>query len=319
MNRKYKVLIAGRNEAAIEDFFTQMNESFEVVTTSMRYADISSHISFFRPDVFVYCLYNESRDDLAQIGTLKLRLSSSGIPLAILGAREDCDEFKSINPGAADLALRRPISVGAIQNKIIELVKDQRFASAVDAINEEQAAKESAAKESADRTERRRVVREGNPWERAARKSADNEEAAVEQALFVGDSGPKAEKKAADGKRKHILVVDDNTMMLKMIKEHLHNQYDVATAASGRVALKFLERKKTDLILLDYEMPEESGPVVLEKLRASEATKDIPVIFLTGVTETRKIKEALALKPQNYLLKPVDREKLFEAIEKTFD
>ena len=90
----------------------------------------------------------------------------------------------------------------------------------------------------------------------------------------------------------------------------------MATAVSGRVALKFLERRTTDLILLDYIMPEENGLSILEKLRAKEATKDIPVIFLTGVTERKKIKEALILKPQGYLLKPVDRDKLLEEIEK---
>ena len=90
----------------------------------------------------------------------------------------------------------------------------------------------------------------------------------------------------------------------------------MATAVSGKIAMKFLERKKTNLILLDYEMPEENGPAVLEKLRANEATKDVPVIFLTGVSEREKIQEALALKPQSYLLKPVDHEKLLNAITK---
>ena len=106
--------------------------------------------------------------------------------------------------------------------------------------------------------------------------------------------------------------------MLKTLKEYLHEDYDVATAVSGRVALKFLERKKTDLILLDYEMPEENGPAVLEKLRANEETKDIPVIFLTGVSDRKKIQEALALRPQSYLLKPIEREKLVDAIAKIF-
>ncbi len=115
-------------------------------------------------------------------------------------------------------------------------------------------------------------------------------------------------------KRKHILVVDDSPIMLKTLKENLRDDYDVATAVSGRIALKFLEKKKTDLILLDYEMPEENGPAVLEKLRANRETKDIPVIFLTGVTDSGKIKEALVLKPKGYLLKPINRDKLMDAI-----
>lgn len=123
-------------------------------------------------------------------------------------------------------------------------------------------------------------------------------------------------QEGADSRRKHILVVDDNSMILRLVKEHLHDKYDVATALSGKIALKFLQKKKTDLILLDYEMPDENGVVVLEKLRASNATKDIPVVFLTGVTESKKIKEALAMKPQSYLLKPINRDRLLDTIEK---
>lgn len=284
---RYKLLLTGRNESAIDDFFRQMTDSFDIVTTSLRFADIMNHISFFRPDVFVYCLYNESRDDMTQIANLKFRLSHAGTPMVVFGLKEDCDEFEKIGAKAANLVLHRPLSVGVIQNKIIELVKDRRFMDAVEAKSEDGVSRDRLAGSAAPR--------------------------AVSEPPAATTSSRKSEPK----ERKHILVVDDNAMMLKMIKEHLHGQYDVATAASGKVALKFLERKKTDLILLDYEMPDESGPVVLEKLRASEATRDIPVIFLTGVTETRKIKEALALKPQNYLLKPVDREKLMDTISKT--
>lgn len=112
------------------------------------------------------------------------------------------------------------------------------------------------------------------------------------------------------------MIVDDDSMMLKLMKEYLHEKYDVATAVNGKIALKFLERKRTDLILLDYEMPEQNGPAVLEQLRACEETRNIPVVFLTGVTEGRKIQEALALKPQSYLLKPIQREKLLDIIRK---
>ena len=121
---------------------------------------------------------------------------------------------------------------------------------------------------------------------------------------------------ASTSQRTHILVVDDDPLMLKMLKEQLRDDYDVATAVSGKIAMKFLERKKTNLILLDYEMPGETGPEILEKLRANDVTKDIPVIFLTGVSEREKIQEALVLKPQSYLLKPVDHEKLRSAIAK---
>lgn len=280
---KYKVLITGKNDTAIDDFFIQMNENFEVLTTSYRYEDIIRHTLYFKPDLFVYCLYNESRDDLIKIANIKFRLSQANIPLIIIGLKEDCDEFDKIAPNVSNLTLYRPISVGVIQEKLIELLKERKFLEVAGMQKEE-------------------VV------------EVNVEQPYIEPAI---DLAAPAEPIENSGHRKHVLVVDDNAMMLKVMKEHLHEQYDVATAVSGKVALKFLERKKTDLILLDYEMPDESGPAVLEKLRAQEATKDIPVIFLTGVTETKKIKEALALKPQNYLLKPIEREKLLDTISRT--
>ena len=117
-------------------------------------------------------------------------------------------------------------------------------------------------------------------------------------------------------KRRLILVVDDDPLMLKMLKEQLREEYDVATAVSGKIALKYLERRRPDLILLDYQMPVESGAEILEKIRAKEEIREIPVVFLTGVSEREKIQEALALKPQGYLLKPVERSKLLKIIKK---
>lgn len=295
---KYKLLLTGKNEAVIDDFFKQMSDSFEVVTTSTRYSDLTRHMSFFQPDIFVYCLYNETRDDLIQIANLKSRMSNNKVPLVIIGTKDDCDEFIRVASNAPDLVLHRPLSVAVIQNKITGLVKDSNFRRAMNERQEEKAAAESAS-------------------ERKAPIEIDRDSINKLMDQLASPDGGTGPLPVIPGRRKHILVVDDNAMMLKMLKEHLHDQYDVATAASGRVALKFLERKTTDLILLDYEMPEESGPDVLEKLRASDMTKNIPVIFLTGVTDAKKIKEALSLNPQNYLLKPVDRDKLLDTITKT--
>lgn len=117
-------------------------------------------------------------------------------------------------------------------------------------------------------------------------------------------------------RRKHILVVDDDSRMLKIINRHLAEKYDVATALNGRLALKFLETKRTDLILLDYEMPLENGPAILKKIRENPRTQNIPVVFLTGISERNKIQKALVLKPQGYLLKPIDHIKLLSTISK---
>ncbi len=277
---KHKILITGKSESVIDDFFIQMNDNFEVLTTSTRYEDIIRHLNYFSPDVFVYCISRESRDSINQMINVKYRLSQAAIPFVIIGTNDDCDEFTKIAVNVANLVLVRPLSVGAIQARISKLADDFEVVRNI-------SSKDEARKTNISDTER----------------------------FF--QTMPSSFSQTAQ--RKHVLVVDDNSIMLKLIKEYLHERYDVATAVSGKVALKFLERRKTDLILLDYEMPEENGPAVLERLRASDATKNIPVVFLTGVTESKKIQEALILKPQSYLLKPIDKEKLLEVITKIID
>lgn len=82
--------------------------------------------------------------------------------------------------------------------------------------------------------------------------------------------------------------MDDDSGVLKLLKGYLAERYDVATAISGKIALKFLETKRTDMVLLDYEMPNENGAEVLAKIRENANTANLPVVFLTGVTEKRK-------------------------------
>lgn len=115
---------------------------------------------------------------------------------------------------------------------------------------------------------------------------------------------------------KNILVVDDDKNILKLLKAALDDKYNVATMITGKMAVKYLESRPCDLILLDYEMPVENGPEVFRKIKEIESAKDIPIIFLTGVAEKEKIAEVLRLKPQGYLLKPIDMDKLLAEIEK---
>lgn len=278
---RYKVLVTGKNESAITAFFEHTSDSFEVLSTSTRYEDIIGHIDYFVPHALIYCLFNESRDNIVQMLSINSRLMRSGIPCVILGSKEDCDEFERIAVGVASLVLHRPLSATAIEEKVFQFLEELRASGK---LNEDGMRMNGAG-------------------------------TTIPYELF-GDIGVNTAQEIEPARKKHVLVVDDNVMMLKLIKEHLHEKYDVATAVNGKVALKFLERRSTDLILLDYLMPQENGTTILEKLRAKETTKNIPVIFLTGVTERKKIKEALSLKPQGYLLKPVDRDKLLEEIAK---
>lgn len=267
---KYKALLTGENKSAIDDFFLQMQDDFEVLTTSNRNDDIVKHLEIFQPDIFVYCINAASVKDFNKVYLLKGKLQKNGIPLAVIGPEEACKTFERVAINAADIMLMKPLVASVIAEKITKFLERKK----------------------AEEEERKQQEEEQRQAE--LKKQAEEEEEA--------------------NRRKHILVVDDDPRMLRLVNEQLNETYDVATAISGELAMKFLERKHTDLILLDYEMPVDNGPSVLKKLRDNPDTKDIPVVFLTGITQKSKIQEVLVMKPQGYLLKPIDSEKLFKVI-----
>ena len=116
-------------------------------------------------------------------------------------------------------------------------------------------------------------------------------------------------------RRKKILVVDDDTEQLIHIKEQLEEFYNVTPVKSGDAAFKYLLKHKPDLILLDYLMPVQDGPMVLRSLREVEEYSDIPVLFLTGMTEKNTVIKTLTqLKPQGYLVKPAKKSEIVAKI-----
>lgn len=81
-------------------------------------------------------------------------------------------------------------------------------------------------------------------------------------------------------------------------------------------SLNIIESRSIDLILLDYEMPDIDGSEAMKLFRENPASKDIPIIFLTAVSEKKRIAEVIALNPEAYLLKPLNAEKLYEVVKK---
>ncbi|MBQ7545090.1 MAG: response regulator [Synergistaceae bacterium] len=119
--------------------------------------------------------------------------------------------------------------------------------------------------------------------------------------------------------QKTLLLVDDDAVMIRTLREGLSTSYKVLPANSGTNALKILERTKPDLILLDYEMPEMTGPEVLATLRAKEETAGIPVMFLTAKNDLGSISLIEALKPQGHMLKTLPLREIKAIIQKFFD
>ena len=115
--------------------------------------------------------------------------------------------------------------------------------------------------------------------------------------------------------KKRILVVDDSGVLLRSVKAMLSGQYEVLVAMDGKKALERAKNKRPDLILLDYEMPVMDGKETLEELRNDEELKGIPVVFLTSVADRESIASVLKLKPEGYLLKPIEQTRMLETIE----
>ena len=118
--------------------------------------------------------------------------------------------------------------------------------------------------------------------------------------------------------QKSILLVDDDTTFLKMMKGWLDKYYRVTIVTSGMQALMYLADNKPDLILLDYEMPVTSGPQVLEMIRSETKVGKVPVMFLTGKSDRESIMKVLALKPAGYLLKSLDRKQILATVSQFF-
>ena len=140
----------------------------------------------------------------------------------------------------------------------------------------------------------------------------------IDNEKFIYDVTELHRKLSAGEFRKTILIVDDDPNYLALVREWLKSSYKIAMANSGLQALKWLGKNKADLILLDYEMPVTSGPQVLEMLRSDCETRDIPVMFLTGKGDKESVMNVLALKPEGYFLKSIEKNELCEKLAEYF-
>ena len=103
-----------------------------------------------------------------------------------------------------------------------------------------------------------------------------------------------------------ILVVDDEPTNISILAQLLSAEYQVLVANSGARALELVNSdRQPDLVLLDVMMPEMSGFEVCERIKASPLTADIPVIFVTAMSDSHSEEHGFALGAVDYISKPV--------------
>jgi two-component system alkaline phosphatase synthesis response regulator PhoP len=117
-------------------------------------------------------------------------------------------------------------------------------------------------------------------------------------------------------KRAKILVVDDEPNIIQTLQDRLEmNDYNVISACNGKEGLDKAINEKPDIILLDVIMPIMDGHEMLERLRKTEAGKNIAVIMLSARSQTDDIARASSCGIEDYIIKPFDLSELLAKIE----
>ncbi|MCK4245107.1 MAG: response regulator [Candidatus Omnitrophica bacterium] len=116
---------------------------------------------------------------------------------------------------------------------------------------------------------------------------------------------------------KKILVIDDDPDIREMIKSRLKaNGYTVIVASDGSEGLEMAKREHPDLILLNVMMPKLSGVTAAIRLKETKETESIPIILITGISESEARALALRFGAENYIIKPFEGSELVNKIEK---
>ena len=101
-----------------------------------------------------------------------------------------------------------------------------------------------------------------------------------------------------------VLIVDDNATNIDLLINTLKEENRLGIAKNGANAIAYATKHKPDLILLDIMMPEMDGYEVCERLKGDPETADIPVIFITAMTETVNKTRGFELGAVDYITKP---------------
>ncbi|MEG3898079.1 MULTISPECIES: response regulator [unclassified Microcoleus] len=116
--------------------------------------------------------------------------------------------------------------------------------------------------------------------------------------------------------RANILVVDDTPENLRLLAGILSEKgYQVRPVPNGKLALSAAQKIPPDLVLLDIMMPEMDGYEVCQRLKESEVTKDIPVIFISAINDVMDKVKAFAVGGVDFITKPFQVEEVLARIE----
>ena len=114
---------------------------------------------------------------------------------------------------------------------------------------------------------------------------------------------------------KKVLIVDDLPTVLKQAVEVLGARYDVDTASSGAEALEKVLSFKPDIVLLDMNMPDESGIACMEEIHSKEGNENLPVIFMVNDMSVMTNAKAYDQGASDFIKKPIIANSIYRKID----
>ena len=121
---------------------------------------------------------------------------------------------------------------------------------------------------------------------------------------------------------KKVLIVEDDPMLVEIYRKKFSEDhiFEIITASSGTETEKMVAQEKPDLILLDLILPEEDGFQVLEKVRKTEAGKDIKIIVFSNLSQEEEKEKAMNLGADDFMVKSdFTPQQIMDKIKELFD
>ncbi len=116
-----------------------------------------------------------------------------------------------------------------------------------------------------------------------------------------------------------ILLADDNPALLDLMRKGMEHLGEVVTARDGADAMRKISEQPPDLVVTDYRMPNVDGAALFEKLRSSEATRQVPLIFVASRKDIEERLQLMAGVVEDYIVKPFFLKDLVSRAKKVVD
>lgn len=297
-----RVAIVGKSKIIVGDVSNRVYRGdYFVCPIYFDEADYVSKLERLYPHVIIICLNDENNEELIDYNDLIQYRKIDEAALIVIGHPEKYENFKDNTLLNISEFVPRPLRIEALFNAL-DKIKDSI------SVADEKVFKEKI-KDLQTVVERQKF--EAYKQQRALAAAASE----IKKEKIIT---PKEDLQAPNPNRarKTVLVVDTDTMVLSALKDFLSGKYTVVCVPNAPLAMKYLEKYKPDIIILDYTI-NLYGRALPKNKREIE---DIPKIVLCASTDKAVIKQVLmGMKPRGFIKKPIDKFGIMTKLDEIFD